>query len=290
MKRLLLLAVLMVILFPAGKVHAAACETVGEPTANLDVPVLPKVGSYKIWTRMQTPDAANIRYQLEVNEASCFTVFHDGPVDEWTWVNVHGTRSEPQVVSFDFTNTNDNKVKLIGIDEGVKIDRLLLLQDDCVPEGTGDNCRAGATTVAAQTEAESVSQTPSDPVSGKVFVSATLTQSSKEVKKVQYYSDGKKVQESVGIVPFDTTLVDNGVHTITTRIFWADGTSEDSVNTITVKNPTTTFSPLKRWARLHSRLLVLVGVVLAAVSITLLALTIVRSIQLRQRSKRFHGF
>jgi len=290
MKRLLLLAVLMLALLPVGTVHAAACETENTPTASLDIPVLPKTGEYKIWTRMQTPDAANIRYQLEVNGDSCFTVFNDGPVNEWAWINVYGTREDPKAVSYNFTNTNDNKLKLIGIDEGVKVDRLLILQDNCVPEGTGDNCRAGATTVAAQSGSNSIDQTPSAPVSGKVFVSATLTQSSKEVIKVQYFSDGKKIQESAGIVPFDTTLVDNGVHTITTRIFWADGTSEDSTNTITVKNPTTTFAPLSRWARLNKRPLFILGTILAIVSLTLLVVAVARSIEARRREKQRRGF
>jgi len=290
MKRLLLLAALVFTLVPVGTARAAACEIEDAPTAALEVPALPQPGSYVIWTRMKTPDAANIRYQLEVNGDTCFTVFHDGPVDQWTWVNVHGTRANPQTVSYNFANASGNRIKLIGMDENVKIDRLLVLSDGCIPEGTGDNCRAGATTIAAQPNVESIDQTPSDPVSGKVFVSSALTQSSKDVLRVEYYSDGKKVQESNGIAPFDTTLVDNGIHTITTRIFWTDGTSEDSINTITVKNPQTTFSPLMRWARLHQRILFIVGIILAAVSLTLLTLTILRSIQLRRRNKQFHGF
>ena len=295
MKRsfLLLVAVtLFSLTFVRGNsVNAEACYTEGDQaSASIQVPVLAKLGAYTVWTRMQTPDAGNIRLQLEINDNTCFIVFNDGPVNEWSWVKSSGTRLDAKDVTYNFTSTTDNKIDIIAIDDGVKVDRILVLQDSCVPEGTGDNCRAGATTLPIQASTASIEQDPSGPISGKVFVAKLLTQTSKDVSKVQYFANGKKIQESRQIAPLDTTLVDNGIHTITTRIFWADGTSEDIVNTVTIKNPLTTFSPLNRWIRLNKRLLLVAGFILAFISVFLLVLSMARIAQNRSRKRSAHGF
>lgn len=277
--------------YNTGIVRAEACDVSSDsPSATVNVPVLPKAGEYNIWTRVQTPDASNTRFRLEINGNSCFVVFNDGPVQEWAWVTSSGNRSDARNVNYNFGSTTNNKIKIIGMDEGVKVDRILVLQDSCVPEGNGDNCRAGATTIATQATNQSIEQDPTGQVQGKVFVASLLTQSSKDVNKVQYFSDGKKVQESPGITPFDTTLVDNGIRTITTRIFWSDGTSEDVVSTVTVKNPLNTFSPLVRWLRLNQRLMMFVGFVSALISIFMLTLALAKIAQSRSKKRHAHGF
>lgn len=293
MKKLFLIPLLIFnfVILSQSKVSAEAC-VVNEntPSATINLPDLAGAGKYSIWSRIQTPNVANSRFLLEVNSEQCFIVFNAGPVNQWVWVNTYGSRSDTKNLTHDFIKMSGNSIKLIALDNGVKVDRLLILKDDCVPEGTGDNCRVGATTLPVQPQKQSIEQDPSGPIKGKVFVSSLLSETSKDVSKVEYYVDGKKVQVSSGITPFDTTLVDNGTRTITTRVYYDDGTTEDVINTVKIQNPLNTFSPLKRWLRLNQQLMWVIGSVSALVAVFILVYSIAKYTQRKSKNKRAHGF
>lgn len=269
---------------------AAACEVGDNGVAKFDIPTLPKSGLYTIWTRMQVPDATHTRYRLELNGESCYEIGSASlPAGQWAWVSYQKDNVNDKV-SYDFTNLSGNNARLIGLDASVKIDRLLLLQNGCVPAGTGDNCRTEATLVTTQDTTSSNDRTAPITVTGKIFLSPYVSQESSDIKKLAYFSDGRKVQESDGPAPLDTTLLTNGPHTITTRISGANGKSSDTVSYVTAANPETSLTPVTRWLRLNQHPLAIAGASFGAGSMMFLIFWSARSIQLERQRLKTHGF
>lgn len=239
---------------------------------------------------MQIPNSAQTRYQLEVNGKSCYQIGSPSlPTNQWVWVSYQNDNLNDKVV-YDFENSAGNSVRLIGLDAGVKIDRLMFLQNGCLPEGMGDNCRNEATLITTQNTTTSNDKSSPVLVTGKIFLSPYVSQESPDIKKLIYFSDGRKVQESAGPKPLDTTLLTNGPHTITTRITGANGITSDTISYVNAANPETSLTPLTRWLRINQHPLAVAGASFGAASMLLLIIWSARSIQLERQRLKAHGF
>lgn len=277
------------LIWVSAPVSAAACESGAYGTATIAIPTLPATGTYTIWTRMQAPNAENNQYQLEINGEACFTVGGSGaPANQWIWVASQNGNASSKT-EFNFTHTTGNQARLIGIAPGVKVDRILVLQSDCVPTGTGDNCRLG-NAVVIQGSSGTTAQTLQQPVSGKILPASILSDNPSSVKRVVYLVDGQKLQEAEGAVPLDTTLLSNGAHIVTARVTTTDDKTTDYATNLTVNNVETFMSPLYRWLRLNKRALAYVGGAFGILSFVLLIFWFIRAIHLERQRLKFHGF
>lgn len=275
----------------APKVAADACANQANyGVVSLDVPTLPTRGTYVLWTRMQVPDDKHNRYRLEVNGNTCFEVGGSSVTPgEWEWVSFYdGNLSRS--VRYNFDHTTENRLRLIGVDAGVRIDRILLIKNGCIPTGLGENCQSTeATATFSLSGATEVPPASNGPVSGVFIPSQTIIQNKNQITKIVYYADGAPMPTASG-GGIDTSLLSNGVHRISIQITRSNGIVINEATTITVENKQNVFSPLIRWARLNAReaiiLSVASGILLIAGSVTLFA----RHIRLQKRLLSFRGF
>ena len=293
MRRLTFIALLcgLMILSHAPKAVAEACDnTANFGVVSLDVPTLPTRGTYVLWTRMQAPDPEHNRYRLEVNGNTCYEVGGSSIVPgEWEWVSFYGG-SLSNTVRYNFDHMTENSLRLIGMDAGVRIDRILLIKNDCVPTGLGDNCRSTAATAAySSSGATEVPPPSSAPVGGIVIPSQTIVNKKSSISKVVYFADGAPIPTAAnnGI---DTTLLSNGSHRISIQITQTNGIVLNEVTTIVTQNKQGVLSPFTRWARLNEGQAISLSIMFGIMLIIGAALLFVRHKQLQKRLLTFRGF
>lgn len=129
---------------------AAACTAPGTDYGTVTNTVsVPTTTTYRIWLRMAAPSASVNTVMLEIDGNTCYTVGgSDVPVyasggstyftnDRTNWIN----HTSGSTVINQSLSSGSHTFKLIGLSDGVVVDRLILTADDtCTPTGTGDNC------------------------------------------------------------------------------------------------------------------------------------------------------
>jgi hypothetical protein len=291
MKKYLSITLLFVLCLFSIKGNAtAACQTDDNTygAVTLNVPNLPLSGTYNIWTRLQVPDSTHNQYRLEVNKDTCFEVGGSSiSPGQWTWASFQNG-DQNRKIAYDFTSTTGNSLKLIGTQNGVKIDRVLLVKNDCVPTGLGANCQSNSVATVVASGAIEIPPPSQGPVGGIVVPSVTILQNITALSSVVYYVDDRSVPASGFLL--DTTLLTNGSHRVTMQITKIDGTVINEATTLEINNKQTAFSPLSRWARLNQRTAVTLSTVIGSGLLIVTAFLIIRSIRLRRRLLEFHGF
>ncbi len=206
----------------------STCEvdtSLGMVTSTVSVPA-GQEGTYRVWSRISVPDQNANSYILRVDGA-CQTM-GDAVIapSTWTWVDYrNGSDVNKATVSL---AAGTHKVEMIGREVGVKLDRVMFINDGCVPTGTGDNCTALPTS-GPDTTAPTVTITnPTDhaAVKGVVPVQIAATDNVK-VTKVELWKDGIKEYEGT-TAPYtwswDTsTQKDNTWHQLLAKAFDAAG-------------------------------------------------------------------
>lgn len=149
---LLCVGVLAGLTMQSGTV-AAACS--GTPpaeggTATFSMTV-PTTTTYRFWTRVYAPSEANNGAYLFVDGTHCRIVGDSKlTANQFTWVNYQEGDANNKL---DLNLTaGEHKIVFAGLDEGVGIDKVLLLADTaCVPVGDGNNCAQDSSSAAAST-------------------------------------------------------------------------------------------------------------------------------------------
>lgn len=222
----------------------AACATLptdkGVVTQTVNVST---TGTYKVWSRIMAPDTTNNSYYLEIDDTTCGVNVGDTAIaaNAWTWGDYKdgNTASKISVT----LSAGSHTFRFVGKEPGVKLDRVLLLSDTCVPTGTGDNCATSgsdATPPAVSVTAPTAGQT----VSGTITVSANATDNV-GVAGVQFKLDGANLgaEDTAGpfSVSWNTTTAANGAHSLTAVARDAAGNiTTSSAVSVTVSNTTTT--------------------------------------------------
>lgn len=112
--------------------------TFGKSVQTISVPTS---GTYRIWSRVSAPTAADNSFYLSIDDNGCvYNVGDDAPpVDQWSWINYqNGNFSQPVDVVL---SAGMHTVTLTGREQNVRVDRVIATNDlTCVPSGKGDNC------------------------------------------------------------------------------------------------------------------------------------------------------
>lgn len=207
-------------------------------TASATVSV-PESGNYKLWVRMKVPDTTNNSVQAQIDDGAVIKVGDGGiAANTWTWVDWKG--GDTKNLNNFTLNSGNHTVTLTGTEKGVKVDRVLITNENCNPKGFGDEC-ATVTTTPPPTATPNISvSVPPQPVKGSVPISVT---SDKTIKRVSFRPDNvwSATDESAPFAyNWDTTKYSNGVHSFVVRAT-IEGDSEayrEKTVTINVQNTT----------------------------------------------------
>jgi hypothetical protein len=267
---------------------AACVDSSNYGQVELVVPELPTKGKFTIWTRLQIPSVEDSSYQLVINDDTCFEVGGAKlATNNWQWVNFYDNDTK-NIVSYDFRATGNNSLRLIGTKAGVKIDRLLFINDDCTPAEDGSNC-IGAATIDNSAGATVLPPISLSPLKGKVILSPTLINESANIERVEYYEGGQHLQTVEGAGAFDTTLLANGQHKILLKISKTSSQVVNEITEVTIENPQSVLSPFYRWARLNQKTFIVLLIVVSTIIFSITVWLVIRWVQLRKRYTQFHG-
>jgi hypothetical protein len=147
-----------------GSTAAAACPATmptdgGSATFTMSVP---GTGAYSVWAHMYTTTETNDAVYMNVDGAHC-TLVGNGklPANQFTWVNYQDGNAASKI-SFTL-DAGQHKFVVAGLDEGVAIDKVMLLSDTtCTPTGDGSNCTPSAQTTTPTTGSTNSSNGNSD--------------------------------------------------------------------------------------------------------------------------------
>lgn len=285
-----LLLVTGIIMWPAESAHAAACANVSSfGSVNLTVPNLPNDDSRALWVRIQTVGTEGTLL-AEINKEDCLEIkSQEATPDQWSWV---AYQSDGRTALVDFPARQGNTIRFYGVTDGLKLDRVLLTEESCIPADFGNNCKDALELGQATTgdDVEILTPPSDSPVSGRIMPSPTPLTKQGALSKLEYVVDGKVLQSSADVRPFDTTLIKNGRHTITINTTLNDGSVIRESTVIEVRNAENVLTPLVRWVRLNgSTVRILLGAVggLLLLGFCILAL---RNWHRRSRERQFHGF
>lgn len=220
----------------------------GVATMNVNIP---STGSYRIWSRMVTPNATDNSYLLEINN-NCYVV-GDGTFNQtnWNanasnWVDYqNGTVSNKITPSLPAGN---HTVRLIGNAPNVQLDRVIFTSDtSCIPTGTGDNCASPPDTWNPTVSITSPSNGSTQTGTVTIQANAADDVNGSGINRVEFLVDGQVVG-SDNSQPYshnlNTGTLSVGNHNLTARAFDNNGNSAtSSVVVINVQRPPDTTNP-----------------------------------------------
>lgn len=198
---------------------------------------LPENGSYKLWARMKAGDATNNLAQVQIDSSVATNIGGSGiNATSWTWASLPAVN----------LSAGGRVVNITGIQKGVKIDRVILTNETCVPTGTGDNCTLATPPPLEALKVSVTGVTNGQTVSGIVPVKVTADRA---IAAVSFRPDNVwATTDDTSPYEFnwDTRSLSNGAHTLVLRTR-ADGDPGDvytqTVLNVTVNNVTTITPP-----------------------------------------------
>jgi hypothetical protein len=170
---------------------------------------------------MNAPDTTNNAVQLQVDNGVA-TKIGDGGLtpNTWTWVDwKNGDVNNKTTMAL---TAGDRTFKFTGIEPNVKIDRVLVTDENCVPTGTGSNCTTIVTNPDPDTGTGSLNVNITSPLSNQTVkgVTKVVAAPSDNIQEVSFRINDVW-QTTDDTAPFewdwDTTKTANGDATVTIR-------------------------------------------------------------------------
>jgi hypothetical protein len=268
---------------------AVGCANVSSFGAvQLSIPELPRTGEYRLWLRMQSPVSTGT-VQVETNQAYCFTIQDTTFLpNQWKWVTYQPSDGQ---TALSFTNKLGNTMLIIGTQDGVRVDQVLITDLGCIPQDYGNNCsQAVVATVNSQSDITQLPPPSDGSVSGDIMLSTTPLNNLSQLAQVTYSVNGRILQQSPNAVLFDTTLLADGKYTVLIETKFKDGAVLRESTVIAIDNPNNALSPVIRWLRLNQQSLVVVGGAILGLVLFFIIGSMLRSAYTRHRYRKFHGF
>ncbi len=232
---------LALVLFRVSVSEASAACAVdtsrGVVTQTFNVPA-DQVGTYRVWARMAAGTAADKdSFYLEVDGGECVTFGGTGlAATGWKWVDYRDGSTSAKVNTASLSAGN-HTVKMIGLEDSVKIDKLLFVRStSCVPtDMAGNPC-------LPDTTPPTVSVTPpTAPLSGTQALLNATASDNDSLATVQFFIDNQPLTPADNQAPYtyslDTTKYSNGSHQITAEATDMSGNkTKSSIVSVTISN------------------------------------------------------
>lgn len=144
---------LIIVRSQAATGDCSTSNVIGEASSTVSVP---ETAQYNVWARMKVPDTTNsnnlngVRIELSGASSQCFThtTTDNNAVSGWQWISSDAEYPSTKHIT-EIMDTGEYNIKLLGLREGVVVDRILLSKasEDCTPSNSisgsvmpGDNC------------------------------------------------------------------------------------------------------------------------------------------------------
>jgi hypothetical protein len=198
-------------------------------------------GTYTVWSRIKAANSINNSFYLEIGDSLCGVIIGDSTGiadDDYTWVDYKNGNSAQKVTVTLAAGTHS--LRYVGREAGVRLDKVLLVSDSCVPTGDGANC-----SVVPDTQKPTISITSpaaGSTVSGKVSVAVSANDTGGSgLSRVDFLVNGSVVSTNQ-VQPYgfswDTTGLAGGNYTLSVKAYDGAGNVSDSAqnpgSTITV--------------------------------------------------------
>ena len=231
-----ILLVAATIVVTPGRVQAAACQSLGVDHGYANSTVnIPETATYRVWSRLKTPDSEYRTYFLEIDGNQCHWV--GGPItaNQWVWT---AAKNNSASAKLDINLTKgSHTLKFIGNDEELRLDRVIFASDlNCVPVDNGSNCDKPNDT--SPPTIKLTAPAANSTVSGQVNVTADASDNV-GVKKVDFYVDSTLASSDTS-APFGfalkTTDIPDGDHLLLAKAYDAAGNLASDNYKVKVKN------------------------------------------------------
>lgn len=222
---------------PALAAGGATCAsepatTTGKVEQTITVPTN---GTYNIWARLKPASSAPSSFVLRL-DGQCYAMGGNSlAAGSLQWVD-YSDATPANKTSAVLTAGSYSLTSLAGND-GLQLDRIMLLPAGCTPVGDGDNCLNDtvAPTVAISDPASS------GTVSNTTQITATASDND-SINKLDFYLDGTTLIGSDTSAPYavnwDSRTAVNGMHSVTARAYdQSNNSTTSSPVTVTVANP-----------------------------------------------------
>lgn len=150
MKTILRVLAIVVVLTAVGSVFSthtawAACPALASDKGQVaNTFSVSATGTYTLWLRLNAPDANRDSVYVQVDD-QCLATAGSATNGGYVWVNYQdGDKTKP--LNFSLA-PGQHTLRIAGREAGAGVDKAMLLDDGCVPVGTGANCPAAASAV-----------------------------------------------------------------------------------------------------------------------------------------------
>ncbi len=229
----------------SSRVYAGCSNVSTFGAIEYEFPAYSEIKDITFWVRSQSQNE-DYKFLVEVNNSVCREVNVNDDTNQWGWQQVKD-------ISTSMKKDTNNSIKIVGIEDGVRIDKLLLVHNNCEPSGDGSNCQSIR---PARDIGTGFSFLPSigGTVKGQVRLSQTPFRANSHLEELQYLHNGKIIQNSYTAKAFDTTLLPNGLQTIDIiSRFTSENNSEPTLIkeriTVNIANNDNIFSVYTRWIK-----------------------------------------
>lgn len=200
----------------------------------------PISNSYTLWVRMRAADATNNAVQVTIGNKTFRVGDNSIATQGWTWIKYHdGNVANTNTV---LLNAGLHSVIVSGVESGVLIDQIMLINTDCTPIKDGSNCMNNPPEVTLGLPASgSVFTAPA-----KVQLQAQASDSDGSIVKVEFYEGTTLLAEdSTAPYEFSWNSVNSGSYNIIAKAYDNSGAVSNSpLVGIVVNNPTFDPEPL----------------------------------------------
>lgn len=219
-----------------SRVSAAACSSLGVDHGYVNATVnIPETATYRVWSRLKTPDNEYNTYFLEIDGNQCHWVGGPMAENQWVWIGTKDNNASSKLtVSL---NKGSHTLKFIGNDEGLQLDRVIFASDlNCVPTGNGNNCDSPNDT--SPPTVKLTAPASNSTISGQVNVSANASDNV-GVKKVDFYVDSTLANSDTS-APYGfslkTTDLPDGDHLLLAKAYDEAGNLASDSYKVKIKN------------------------------------------------------
>lgn len=238
-----------------------------------------------IWVRLMHESTEYSLY-TEINDKDCFEIkSYQSKPNEWSW---QAARVNNKPIKTSFGSESGNYIKLIGLQNGLKVDKILISENNCIPVNDGSNCleenfvdEGGLSYFKLPTQ--------NSVLSGEVTISDTPQKNLEKLKSVIYVSQGKQLLKTNNSTVFDTTLLPNGKHNIYITTELNDGDVIRELATINIQNDENAITPIIRWVKLNRVISSVILIIFILILVSIIVLNILRIRYKKRRENKFRG-